>query len=135
MSRPSLRLFVALIGLTFFAASFMVIRLADEPPSGPWAFGLEAVGWLGIFVAARLISGGWLASSLVMAAWLLLFVSNGIGVGLIRRGTDRGLELGFNYVKALITLEAGTWLLTATLMFRGAARLWREETERERARS
>ncbi len=135
MGRPLLRLFVAVIGLTFFAASFMVIRLTEEPPSGPWAFGLEAAGWLGIFVAARLITGGWLAPSLVISAWLLLFVSNGIGAGLIRRGTDRGLELGFRYVKALITLEAGTWLLTATLMFRGAARLWCEETERERARS
>jgi hypothetical protein len=130
MSRPALRLFVAMGGIAFFAASFATIRLSDNPPEGPWALGLEAVGWLGIFVAARLVSGGWLAPSLVTAAWLLLFVGNGIGVRLIRRGTDRGLELGFNYVKALITLEAGTWLLTATLMLRGAARLWREDTER-----
>ncbi len=130
MSRPALRLFVAMVGIAFFAASFAIIRLSDNPPEGPWAFALEAAGWLGIFVAARLVSGGWLAPSLVTAAWLLLFVGNGIGVRLIRRGTDHGLELGFNYVKALITLEAGTWLLTATLMLRGAARFWREDTER-----
>jgi hypothetical protein len=43
---------------------------------------------------------------------------------------DRGLELGFNYVTALITLEAGTWLLVGILMLDGAATLWREDTHR-----
>jgi hypothetical protein len=133
--RPALRLFVAMVGLAFFSVSFIAIPLSNDPVQGPWGLGLEVAGWLGVFVAARLVSGGWLAPSLVISAWLLLFVANGMGRRLIERGTDSGLELGFNYVRALITLEAGAWLLTATLMFRGAARLWREETERERRRS
>ena len=57
-------------------------------------------------------------------------VGNSFGTRLIQRGTDRGLELGFNCVTAPITLEAGTWLLVAVLMLDGAARLWREDTQR-----
>ena len=72
----------------------------------------------------------WLAPSLVVTAWILLVVGNSFGTRLIQRGTDRGLELGFNYVTALITLEAGTWLLVGVLMLDGAARLWRDGTQR-----
>ena len=67
---------------------------------------------------------------LVVTAWILLVVGNSFGTRLIQRGTDRGLELGFNYVTALITLEAGTWLLVGVLMLDGAARLWRDGTQR-----
>jgi len=48
-------------------------------------------------------------------------VGNSFGTRLIQRGTDKGLELGFNYVTARITLEAGVWLLVAVLMLDGAA--------------
>jgi len=71
-----------------------------------------------------------LAPSLVLTAWILLVAGNSFGARLIQRGTDRGLELGFNCVTAPITLEAGTWLLVAVLMLDGAARLWREDTQR-----
>ena len=52
------------------------------------------------------MTGRWLVPALVPTAW---------------RGTDKGLELGFNYVTARITLEAGVWLLVAVLMLDGAA--------------
>jgi len=65
------------------------------------------------------VTGRWLVPALVPTAW---------------RGTDKGLELGFNYVTALITREAGVWLLVAVLMLDGAARLWREDTRRAQVR-
>jgi hypothetical protein len=65
-----------------------------------------------------------------LTAWILLVAGNSFGTRLIQRGTDRGLELGFNYVTALITLEVGTWLLVAVLMLDGATKLWREDTQR-----
>jgi len=57
-------------------------------------------------------------------------MGNAFGARLIQRGTDKGLALGFNYVTALSTLEAGTWLLVLVLMLDGAAKLWREDAQR-----
>ncbi len=67
------------------------------------------------------MTGPWLVPTLVPTAWLILVVGNSFGTRLIQRGTDKGLELGFNYVTALITLEAGVWLLVDVLMLDGAA--------------
>ena len=127
---PAARLTTALVGLGLFAGSFVAFHLTGTPPEGVGALLLEVLGWLGMLAAARIVTRGWLAPSLVVTAWILLVVGNSFGMRLIQRGTDRGLELGFNYVTALITLEAGTWLLVAVLMLDGAARLWREDTQR-----
>jgi hypothetical protein len=118
------------LGVALFVASFAVFRLGDNPPAGAWALGLEVAGWLGMFIAARLITGGWLAPSLVASAWLLLFVDNEMVARLLHRGHDRGLRLGFNYAMALITLEVGTWLLVAVMMLDGVAKLWRDSARR-----
>jgi hypothetical protein len=131
---PAGRLAAALIGIGLFGVSFTAFRLTDTPPEGMQGLLLEVAGWVGMLAAARIVTRRWLASSLVLTAWLLLVVGNSFGTRLIQRGTDRGLELGFNYVTALITLEAGVWLLVAVLMLDGAARLWREDTERLQAR-
>ena len=131
---PAGKLAAALGGLGLFAGSFVAFRLTDAPPEGVWALLLEISGWLGMLAAARCVTRPWLAPTLVLTAWLLLVVGNSFGTRLIQRGTDRGLELGFNYVTALITLEAGAWLLVAVLMLDGAARLWREDTQRAQAR-
>jgi hypothetical protein len=128
--RPVTRLAAALGGLGLFAGSFVAFHLTETPPEGLWALLLEISGWLGMLAAARIVTRRWLAPSLVVTAWILLVVGNSFGTRLIQRGTDRGLELGFNYVTALITLEAGTWLLVAVLMLDGVARLWREDTQR-----
>jgi hypothetical protein len=128
--RPATRLAAALGGLGFFGGSFAVLHLTDTPPEGAWVLLLEVSGWLGMLAAARIVTRRWLAPSLIVTAWILLVVGNSFGTRLIQRGNDRGLELGFNYVTALITLEAGTWLLVAVLMLDGAARLWREDTQR-----
>jgi hypothetical protein len=127
---PAARLTTALVGLGLFAGSFVAFHLTDTPPEGVGAFFLEVSGWLGMLAAARIVTRRWLAPSLVVTAWILLVVGNSFGMRLIQRGTDRGLELGFNYVTALNTLEAGTWLLLAVLMLDGVARLWREDTQR-----
>jgi len=125
-----LRLAIALFGLGLFAASFATFRLTESPPEGPVALLLEIGGWIGILAAARILTDRWLAPSLVVSAWLLLVMVNAFSARLIQRGTDQGLALGFDYLTALITLEAGTWLLVALLMLDGAARLWREDTQR-----
>jgi hypothetical protein len=130
VSRPATRLASAVLGVALFVASFAVFRLFENPPEGAGALALEVAGWLGMFIAARIITGGWLAPCLVVSAWLLLFVGNEMGARLIRRGHDRGLQLGFNYVMALITLETGAWLLVAVMMLDGAAKLWREDSKR-----
>ncbi len=130
---PAGKLAAALIGIGLFGVSFATFRLTDTPPEGMQGLLLEVLGWVGMLAAARIVTRRWLASSLVLTAWLLLVVGNSFGTRLIQRGTDRGLELGFNYVTALITLEAGVWLLIAVLMLDGAARLWREDTERLQA--
>ncbi len=117
MSRPATRLASAVLGVALFVASFAVFRLFENPPEGAGALALEVAGWLGMFIAARIITRGWLAPCLVVSAWLLLFVG-------------RGLQLGFNYVMALITLETGAWLLVAVMMLDGAAKLWREDSKR-----
>jgi len=127
---PAGRLAVALVGLALFGWSFVAFRLSDSPPRGGWGMALEIAGWFGMLAAASLVTRRWVAPSLVVTAWLLLVVGNSFGTRLIQRGTDRGLELGFNYVTALITLEAGTWLLVAVLMLDGAVRLWKEDTHR-----
>src|SRR6266545_5650299 len=127
---PTAGLTAALIGLGLFGGSFGAFHLATTPPEGVLGLLLEISGWLGMLAAARIVTRRWLAPSLVLTAWILLVVGNSFGARLIQRGTDRGLELGFNYVTALITLEAGTWLLVAVLMLDGAARLWREDTQR-----
>jgi hypothetical protein len=134
---PAGKLAAALIGLCIFGVSFTAFRLTDTPPEGVRGLLLEVSGWLGMLTAARIVTRRWLASSLVLTAWLLLVVGNSFGTRLIQRGTDWGLELGFNYVTALITLEGGVWLLVAVLMLDGAARLWREDTRacRHAARS
>jgi hypothetical protein len=124
------RLAIALIGLGLFAASFATFRLTESPPEGTWALLLEIAGWIGMLAAARIVTDRWLAPSLVISAWLLLVMSNAFGARLIERGTDTGLALGFNYVTALITLEAGAWVLTALLMLDGTVRLWREDAQR-----
>src|SRR5262249_7569640 len=124
------RLAVALVGLGLFAASFVTFRLTESPPEGTWALLLEIGGWIGMLAAARIVTDRWLAPSLVASAWLLLVMGNAFGARLIQRGTDKGLALGFNYVTALITLEAGAWLLAAVLMLDGAARLWRKDAQR-----
>jgi hypothetical protein len=124
------RLAIALFGLGLFAASFVTFRLTESPPEGTVALLLEIGGWIGMLAAARLLTGRWLAPSLVVSAWLLLVMVNAFSARLIQRGTDQGLALGFNYVTTLITLEAGTWLLVALLMLDGAARLWREDAQR-----
>src|SRR5499427_597378 len=124
------RLAVALFGLGLFAATFVTFHLTEIPPEGPWALVLEIAGWIGMLAAARIVTDRWLAPSLVISAWLLLVMSNAFGARLIQRGTDKGLALGFNYVTALITLEAGAWVLTALLMLDGTARLWREDAQR-----
>ena len=131
---PATQLAAALAGIGLFAGSFVAFRLTDNPPEGLWALLLEIAGWFGMLLAARIVTRRWLAPSLVGAAWLLLVVGNSFGTRLINRGTDQGLELGFNYVTALITLEAGAWLLVAVLMLDGAVRLWREDTARVRPR-
>ena len=131
---PAGKLAAALIGIGLFGVSFIAFRLTETPPEGVRGLLLEISGWLGMLAAARIVTRRWLAPSLVLTAWLLLVVGNSFGTRLIQRGTDRGLELGFNYVTALITLEAGTWLLVAVLMLDGAARLWREDTQRLQAR-
>lgn len=131
---PAGKLAVALAGLGLFAGSFVAFRMTAAPPEGVWALLLEISGWLGMLVAARIVTGRWLAPTLVLTAWLLLVVGNSFGTRLIQRGTDKGLELGFNYVTALITLEAGVWLLLAVLMLDAAARLWREDTRRAQLR-
>ena len=130
LKNPAARLATALVGLGLFAGSFVAFHLTDTRPEGVGALLLEVSGWLGMLAAARIVTRRWLAPSLVVTAWILLVVGNSFGMRLIQRGTDRGLELGFNYVTALITLEAGTWLLLAVLMLDGAARLWREDTQR-----
>ena len=127
---PTGRLAVALIGLALFGWSFVAFRLSDSPPGGGWGMVLEIAGWLGMLASASVVTRRWVAPSLVLTAWLLLVVGNSFGTRLIQRGTDRGLELGFNYVTALITLEAGTWLLVAVLMLDSAVKLWREDTHR-----
>jgi hypothetical protein len=127
------RLAVALVGLGLFAASFATFRLTESPPEGTWALLLEAAGWVGMLAAARIVTDRWLAPSLVISAWLLLVMSNAFGARLIERGTDKGLALGFNYVTALITLEAGAWVLVGLLMLDGAARLWREDAQRSQS--
>jgi len=127
---PAARLTAALIGLGLFGGSFGAFHLADTSPEGVLALLLEISGWLGMLAAARIVTRRWLAPSLVLTAWILLVTGNSFGTRLIQRGTDRGLELGFNYVTALITLEVGTWLLAAVLMLDGAAKLWREDTQR-----
>ncbi len=124
------RLAIALVGLGLFAASFATFRLTESPPEGTWALLLEIAGWIGMLTAARIVTDRWLAPSLVISAWLLLVMSNAFGARLIERGTDNGLALGFNYVTALITLEAGAWVLVGLLMLDGAARLWREDAQR-----
>ena len=124
------RLAIALVGLGLFAASFATFRLTESPPEGTWALLLEIAGWIGMLAAARIVTDRWLAPSLVISAWLLLVMSNAFGTRLIERGTDNGLALGFNYVTALITLEAGAWVLVGLLMLDGAARLWREDAQR-----
>jgi len=133
VSRPATRLLSAVLGIALFVASFAVFRLFENPPEGSGALALEVAGWVGMFLAARLITGGWLAPSLVVSAWLLLFVGGEMGTRLLRRGHDRGLRLGFNYVMALITLETGAWLLVAVMMLDGAAKLWREDSKRTQA--
>ena len=124
------RLAVALFGLGLFAATFVTFHFTEIPPEGPWALLLEIAGWIGMLVAARIVTDRWLAPSLVISAWLLLVMSNAFGARLIERGTDTGLALGFNYVTALITLEAGAWVLLALLMLEGTARLWRDDAQR-----
>lgn len=127
---PAGRLAIAVFGLALFAWSFVAFRLSDAPPHGVLGLLLEIAGWLGMLASASLVTRRWVAPSLVLTAWLLLVVGNSFGTRLIQRGTDRGLELGFNYVTALITLEAGTWLLVAVLMLDGAVKLWKEDTHR-----
>ena len=127
---PVVRLAVALFGLGLFATSFVTFRLTENPPGGTYALLLEIGGWIGMLAAARLVTERWLAPSLVVSAWLLLVMGNAFGARLIQRGTDKGLALGFNYVTALSTLEAGTWLLVLVLMLDGAAKLWREDAQR-----
>ena len=124
------RLAGALFGLGLFAATFVTFHFTEIPPEGTWALLLEIAGWIGMLAAARIVTDRWLAPSLVISAWLLLVMSNAFGARLIERGTDKGLALGFNYVTALITLEAGAWLLLALLMLEGTARLWREDAQR-----
>ena len=124
------RLAVSLFGLGLFAATFVTFHLTEIPPEGTWALLFEIAGWIGMLAAARIVTDRWLAPSLVISAWLLLVMSNAFGARLIQRGTDEGLALGFNYVTALITLEAGAWLLVALLMLDGTARLWREDAQR-----
>jgi hypothetical protein len=128
LKAPAARLTAALAGLGLFAGSFVALHLTDPPPDGGGALLLEVSGWLGMLAAARIVTRRWLAPSLVVTAWILLVVGNSFGTRLIQRGTDRGLELGFNYVTALSTLEAGTWLLVAVLMLDGVARLGRDST-------
>ena len=130
LKAPVARLTAAVAGLGLFAGSFVALHLTDTPPDGVGALLLEVSGWLGMLAAARIMTHRWLAPSLVVTAWILLVVGNSFGTRLIQRGTDRGLELGFNYVTALSTLEVGTWLLVAVLMLDGAARLWRDSTQR-----
>jgi len=130
LKAPAARLTAVLAGLGLFAGSFVAFHLTDSPPDGAGSLLLEISGWLGMLAAARIVTRRWLAPSLVVTAWILLVVGNSFGTRLIQRGTDRGLELGFNYVTALITLEAGTWLLVGVLMLDGAARLWRDGTQR-----
>jgi hypothetical protein len=130
LKAPAARLTAVLAGLGLFAGSFVAFHLTDTPPDGVGALLLEISGWLGMLAAARIVTRRWLAPSLVVTAWILLVVGNSFGSRLIQRGTDRGLELGFNYVTALITLEAGTWLLVGVLMLDGTARLWRDGTQR-----
>ena len=127
---PAGRLAVSVVGLALFGWSFVAFRLSDSPPAGGWGMMLEMAGWFGMLASASLVTRRWVAPSLVLTAWLLLVVGNSFGTRLIQRGTDRGLELGFNYVTALITLEAGTWLLVAVLMLDGAVKLWKEDTHR-----
>lgn len=124
------RLAVALFGLGLFTATFVTFHFTEAPPEGTWALLLEIAGWIGMLVAARIVTDRWLAPSLVISAWLLLVMSNAFGARLIERGTDKGLALGFNYVTALITLEAGAWVLLALLMLEGTARLWRDDAQR-----
>ncbi len=124
------RLAAALFGLGLFAATFVTFHLTEIPPDGTWALLLEIAGWIGMIAAARIVTDRWLAPSLIISAWLLLVMSSAFGARLIQRGTDEGLALGFNYVTALITLEAGAWLLVALLMLDGTARLWREDAQR-----
>jgi hypothetical protein len=128
LKAPAARLAAAMAALGLFAGSFVALHLTDTPPDGGGALLLEVSGWLGMLAAARIVTRRWLAPSLVVTAWILLVVGNSFGTRLIQRGTDRGLELGFNYVTALSTLEAGTWLLVAVLMLDGTARLWRDST-------
>ena len=128
LKAPAARLAAAMAALGLFAGSFVTLHLTDTPPDGVGALLLEVSGWLGMLAAARIVTRRWLAPSLVVTAWILLVAGNSFGTRLIQRGTDRGLELGFNYVTALSTLEAGTWLLVAVLMLDGTARLWRDST-------
>ena len=128
LKAPAARLAAAMAALGLFAGSFVALHLTDTPPDGVGALLLEVSGWLGMLAAARIVTRRWLAPSLVVTAWILLVAGNSFGTRLIQRGTDRGLELGFNYVTALSTLEAGTWLLVAVLMLDGTARLWRDST-------
>ena len=128
LKAPAARLTAALAALGLFAGSFVALHLTDTPPDGVGALLLEVSGWLGMLAAARIMTRRWLAPSLVVTAWILLVAGNSFGTRLIQRGTDRGLELGFNYVTTLSTLEAGTWLLVAVLMLDGTARLWRDST-------
>jgi hypothetical protein len=130
LKAPAARLAAVMAALGLFAGSFVALHLTDTPPDGGGALLLEVSGWLGMLAAARIVTRRWLAPSLVVTAWILLVVGNSFGARLIQRGTDRGLELGFNYVTALITLEAGTWLLVGVLMLDGVARLWRHSTHR-----
>jgi hypothetical protein len=130
LKSPTARLTASLVGLGLFGGSFAAFHLADAPREGVGALLLEVSGWLGMLATARIVTRRWLAPSLVLTAWILLVAGNSFGTRLIQRGTDRGLELGFNYATALITLEAGTWLLAAVLMLDGAVELWREDTRR-----
>src|SRR5262245_1723341 len=115
------RLAVALFGLGLFAATFVTFHFTEIPPEGPWALLLEIAGWIGMLAAARIVTDRWLAPSLVISAWLLLVMSNAFGARLIERGTDTRLALGFNYVTALITLEAGARVPLALLLLQGTA--------------
>ena len=67
-------------------ATYELVR--DTPPEGVPGLLLEVFGWLGMLAAARIVTRRWLASSLVLTAWLLLVVGNSFGARLIQHAGD-----------------------------------------------
>src|SRR5207244_1512026 len=81
VSRPATRLASAVLGIALFVASFAVFRLFENPPEGAGALALEVAGWLGMFIAGRIITGGSVGPSLVVLGWLRSFRRNARGGG------------------------------------------------------